>query len=56
MFDLPNNEIKKKGLRASGVNVTGPTGGPVLIELSNYVFEPLREIGTWPEADIQRRH
>jgi serine/threonine protein kinase len=47
MFDLSNNESKKKGLRASGVNMTGPTGGPVLIELSNYVFEPLREDGEY---------
>ena len=27
MFDFANNEIKKKGLRASGVNMTGQPEG-----------------------------
>src|SRR5271166_889606 len=43
MFDLTNNESGKKRSECTWSQCDRPAGGPVLIELSNYVFESLRE-------------
>src|ERR1700693_812861 len=40
MFDLPN---QGECLRANAGNARRPTGRPVVIELTKYVFETLRE-------------
>jgi hypothetical protein len=41
MFAFPNNDGEKRELRAIGVGVRRPIG--IMIELSRYVFETLRE-------------
>ena len=55
MFDLPSRDSEKRGPRASRANLSEPIRQPVQIELSEAVFETLRQDGEFT-LSRGRRH